>query len=414
MNTQPIVVLTDNAGAARARSVARDCAIGWPGDERPDTRIILTEEVTSPTTCLQDACALLLVTSNDEITTAEARTLMRCVDRARESRLPILLIGELAVPNRSMLSELTRLPIDTPSMTVAAMLAGMIARQNEISTLVLQAETTARMVGNVHEQMTKIDEELQAAGLVQRNFLPDRLPRLGSIEVGTLWRPTSYVSGDYYDVRRIDDRHISVFLVDAAGHGVPSALMTVLLARAFDCAHEEHPMDPAKVMTLLNKELCIQQEGITQFATAVHAVVDCHEGTMTYSSAGHPPPLLLNRGALRALDNERAGGLLGVFPEESFESMTERLHPGDTILLHSDGFEQAFPLPDTCPDQLTRPTTAYLDVFKSLRDLDDPTQMITRITETIDSSRGSLHPCDDLTLLCIHHFAAAGTMQAAA
>ena len=82
--------------------------------------------------------------------------------------------------------------------------------------------------------------------------------------------------------------------------------------------------------------------------------------------------------------------------------MTEQLRPGETLLLHSDGFEQAFPLPDAGPNELTMPSNAYLNVFKSLGDLDDPQEMVVRLATAIDSRRGSLHPCDDLTLLCVH------------
>ena len=112
---------------------------------------------------------------------------------------------------------------------------------------------------------------------------------------------------------------------------------------------------------------------------------------------------MLSETELRVLENTRGGGLLGIFPEAEYDVMTERLQPGESFLVHSDGFEQAFPLPTAGPSELTRPTNAYLNVFKSLGEARDPEEMMQRLSLAIDSRRGSLHPCDDLTLLCIHH-----------
>ena len=156
-------------------------------------------------------------------------------------------------------------------------------------------------------------------------------------------------------------------------------------------------------LNAINRDFYKQQSGITRFATGVYAIIDCEEGLIHYSSAGHPPPLMLSATELRVLENSQGGGLLGVFPEADFEVMTEPIESGESFLIHSDGFEQAFPLPTAGPNELTRPTNAYLNVFKSLGEANDPEDMMDRLSTAIDSRRGSLHPCDDLTLLCIHH-----------
>ena len=327
---------------------------------------------------------------------------LQALELAREAGIPAMLIGDLG-DSRGPLPDLMQVPEETNPTTIAAILCGMISRQQDVEQLRTQLSVATRVVNNINLEMEKVDEELQAAAVVQRDFLPDELPNVGPISIGALWRPTSYVSGDYYDVRMIDEKRIGVFIADAAGHGVPSAMMTMILARAFEYAHNSHADDPGRVMAAINEDFYQQQSGVTRFATGVYAVVDSDTGLIHYASAGHPPPLMLSETELRVLENTRGGGLLGIFPEAEYDVMTERLQPGESFLVHSDGFEQAFPLPTAGPSELTRPTNAYLNVFKSLGEARDPEEMMQRLSLAIDSRRGSLHPCDDLTLLCVHH-----------
>ena len=408
MDQRAILILADDRHVEPARSLSRAVRDRWSIGAPPEVRVLGTSG--NGTTAIGSADALLVL-AGERVSADEERTMLLTVATARDEEMPVLVIGDIGAPSGPGIA---MLPAGAEPGTIAAVLAGMLLRQPRIDELRTEREATARVAGTVHDKMTRIDEELQAAGIVQRNFLPGRLPKIGSIDVGALWRPTSYVSGDYYDVRRIDRRTIGVFIVDAAGHGVPSALMTMVLARAFDWAQTTHPHRPDLVMRTLNDELCFQQTGITRFATGAYALVDCIDGSISYCSAGHPPPLRLDGNSLRPFPNTRAGGLLGVFPEQEFHVMRERISPGETLLLHSDGFEQAFPLADASPDELTVPSDAYLDVFESLGELEDAESMVSSISRTIDRRRGSLHPCDDLTLLCVHRMREAGSARNAA
>ncbi|XAM00337.1 hypothetical protein OT109_02895 [Phycisphaeraceae bacterium D3-23] len=82
------------------------------------------------------------------------------------------------------------------------------------------------------EQIGKLDEELRMAAQLQREFLPAKLPEVGGVSFHVLYRPAGYVSGDIYDVMRLDEHHLGFFVADAVGHGVPAALMTIYIKRA--------------------------------------------------------------------------------------------------------------------------------------------------------------------------------------
>ena len=115
---------------------------------------------------------------------------------------------------------------------------------------------------------------------------------------------------------------------------------------------------------------------------------------------GHPAPLLLDEDTMEPLDMEDAGPALGIFEEAEYDSMEARLNEEQSLLLYSDGFEHAFPLPNSEVTDLQSPSNAYMNVFKSLSGLHTTEEMVARLEQAIDGRRGSLQPYDDLTLLC--------------
>ena len=397
MTTRTLVVLSGARDAAHAGRLSRLLPGAWPLGTGPVVEVATLE--TASRDLLRNIDGVILIPDR-EADRSSGNPHLRIIDLAHDTGRPVVVVGEFDGDGDPELESI-QVPYETSPTTIASILCGMMSRQPELDRLHRRLSLATRVVENVNNEMAKLDEELQSAAVVQRDFLPASMPGIGEISVAALWRPTSYVSGDFYDVREIDERHLGVFLADAAGHGVPSAMMTMILARAFECAFAEHPDDPARVMEAINRDFHREQAGITRFATGVYAVVDCEVGEIRYCSAGHPPPLILDETALRVLDTERGGGLLGIFPDERYEVMVEPLRAGEAFLIHSDGFEQAFPLPTAGPNELDRPTNAYLNVFKSLGEAGDPEALVDRLTRVIEARRGSLHPSDDLTLLCV-------------
>ena len=215
MTSRQLILLTADSQIDAARALAGALQTSWPFGACPDCRVTPISEGPIDE-LMHDACGLLLIPGADE-GAAGNRGYLRALDQAHDASVPALILGDIIDPARPDLLEILHMPMHTTPTTIAAVLVGMLGRQGEINRVRMQLDTTARVVTNVHEEMEKLDEELQAAAMVQRDFLPSALPKLGSISVGALWRPTSYVSGDYYDVRQIDDHRIGVFIADAAG-----------------------------------------------------------------------------------------------------------------------------------------------------------------------------------------------------
>ncbi len=319
---------------------------------------------------------------------------------AEERHLPVVVLGdgtERPVPMHA----LVRMPGDTPPAVLAPFLCGLLERNRRVLELAGERELDRRLMGNVHEQIDLIDEELQSASIVQREFLTGSMPSLGTVSVSAMWRPSSYVSGDFYQAVQLDDRHLGVLLMDAAGHGVGSALMTIAMARAFVPVTGEGVVDPGRVLDVLNRSLLQLPGGRHRFATGVYVIVDCEQGRLRYASAGHPPPLRLGRSALDPLDTTDAGPALGIFDDHDYQVMEDRLEPGERLLVHTDGFEQAFAGPGATVAELQGQNANYLEVFRTLGEVERGEDLVGRLEALVDRGRGSLRPPDDLSLVCV-------------
>lgn len=337
---------------------------------------------------------------------AESR-ILRLLSHFEELGIPVMAIqdGKLEPGNPYALAGAVVFELAQPPAVLAAILQGMLHRQSELLQLRGELALGQRFQGGMRGEMAKMHDELQLAATVQRELLPRELRAVRGVEFAALWRPVNYVSGDIYDIITLDPDHVGIFLADAVGHGVPAALMTMVLCQSLKPLENGRSgsriRTPAEVMRILNEAMIQRQGGNTRFASAVYAVLDCRNRVMTLSGAGHPPPLKLSLDGA-SVELSTSGGLLGVFPDEEFEQLEFDLALGDRLLLFSDGFEQAFPGPVESNADRRVPTTQYRAEFEKLLRAPNVASMIDAISGELDQQRGSLHQIDDLTLICVH------------
>ncbi len=162
-------------------------------------------------------------------------------------------------------------------------------------------------------------------------------------------------------------------------------------------------LDPGESLRRLNASLIEQGLSQATFATAVYGVIDIDTLEVRMAKAGHPSPVIFRNApgedGTSAVENFDADGcLLGIFPDEVFETRTMKLEPGDRMLVYSDGIEVAFGAETAsgrAPDDMR-----WLRELKARRDL-TAEQWLSDFAEHIDSESGSLEPRDDLTMIVI-------------
>jgi sigma-B regulation protein RsbU (phosphoserine phosphatase) len=256
----------------------------------------------------------------------------------------------------------------------------------------------------VNYTMTRIDEELRLAAKLQRDFMPKTLPRIGRAHFHSLFRPAGYVSGDLYEVQRLDEKHVGFFVADAVGHGMPAALLTMFMRQALQNKEVSNNsyrlLRPGETLARLNAVMVEQDLSQATFATAVCGVLNVETGVAMVASAGHPRPLVMPKGG-EAYELMTDGALLGIFADSTFDDVTVTLRPGDRLVLYTDGVEVAFPqVSSDGDDQLRYENEKWREVLLGLRE-ETAEGILMGLSSAIDSQVGSLSPGDDLTLILL-------------
>ncbi|MEU8435922.1 SpoIIE family protein phosphatase [Streptomyces sp. NPDC029216] len=157
------------------------------------------------------------------------------------------------------------------------------------------------------------------------------------LRVAARYRPAAVeyrVGGDWYDVQSLPDGRVLVTVGDIAGHGIGSATAMIALRGALHgLAFTGHP--PGRLMGWLN-EVALRTPG-QPTATAVCALFDPADRSLSWCGAGHPPVLLLRGGRGRFLRGP-SNILLGALPDAAYADASTELRSGDTLLLYTDGF----------------------------------------------------------------------------
>jgi phosphoserine phosphatase RsbU/P len=173
---------------------------------------------------------------------------------------------------------------------------------------------------------------------IQRALLPSALPHLPGCDMAVSWRPARVCSGDCYDALAIDDSRLVLSIADVAGKGLPAALVMAHLQASIRAFSGENPA-PDLVMSSTNRALC-RNADLDLFVTCFYAVVDRAKRRLTYSNAGHNPPMLLRAdGRVERLTD--GGMVLGMFDAEPYSSREIAIESGDRLVLFTDGVVEA-------------------------------------------------------------------------
>ncbi|MEM6853854.1 MAG: PP2C family protein-serine/threonine phosphatase [Planctomycetota bacterium] len=293
-------------------------------------------------------------------------------------------------------------PADAEPAAMWAMWSGLFATTPMMQALSMESRMLRAQSSGMAGQFDKIDEELRMACKIQREFLPKELPDPEGLGFDVLWRPASYVSGDIYDVMRLDEHHVGMFIADAVGHGVPAALVSIFIKQSIKTRQITpgigagyRVLPPGEALATLNKAMIELDAGSASLGTAAYGVIDTRTQRLTVARAGHPAPLLL-RGDGQTEWLEPDGAMLGIFAEEVFEELVIDLEDGDRFLLYSDGFEVAFP---GRGDKGRLANEHFTKEFEGLRN-GTGQEALEHLQGLLDLQSGSLNQRDDLTVIC--------------
>ena len=269
--------------------------------------------------------------------------------------------------------------------------------EDDLEVLMLLASQVAIIIEKVmlHEQLIekkRLEGQLEVARQVQLELLPARDPQLEGFDISAYNYPTEEVSGDYYDWVRIFDDQIGLVIADVSGKGVPAALLMAFLRASLRAAthigYSPH-ISMAKVNYLLWESI-----ERNQFITAFYGILDVTNKTLTYTNAGHNPPILLDKdGNYRFI--EKGSLPLGMFRDTRYHEYYLTTEPGEILVLYTDGVTEAH---NSQGEEFGRNRLA--EAAKANRQL-GARELIAALQKTVIDWTDGLGATDDITFFVI-------------
>ena len=188
------------------------------------------------------------------------------------------------------------------------------------------------------DQLVALQNELSIASQLQQSILPAIPSETDGCEVSANMEPARNVGGDFYDYFRLDNQ-VGLVVADVSDKGIPASMFMMSSRTALKGA-AIGVREPEMVLTEVNNQL--QQDNPTfMFVTLIYALFNPDSGTLTYSIAGHDPPLLVSASGTVSELPLTKGVAVGIAPDVAYTQETVTLEPGDTVVLFTDGVTEA-------------------------------------------------------------------------
>ncbi len=239
----------------------------------------------------------------------------------------------------------------------------------------------------------RLEREFQLAREIQQTFLPDHIPQIPGWLIDARWETARQVGGDFYDYFYLPDGRMAFVIADVSDKGLGASLyMTVTRTLLRAVAPESG--SPAETLERVN-DLLISNSQNGLFVTTFYGLLDLDNGLLTYTIAGHNPPMILRNEENAVKELQKGGVALGVLPDISLNDFLEELKPGDCLVLYTDGVTEAFNLQDQMYGDARLIQVLADTIGKSA------VMVLQALENDLKSFRGLAPASDDTTMLAI-------------
>ncbi len=199
-----------------------------------------------------------------------------------------------------------------------------------------------QMISSLTDTQKELQSELSEAAIFVFSILPEPIKSDLTVE----WRfiPSRELGGDAFGYHYIDEKNLAIYLIDVAGHGVGSALLSVSVVNIMRTQSltgtDFH--NPCDVLFSLNQVFQMENHG-DKFFTLWYGVLNKKTLELKYSCAGHPPAFLVRKTKTNIKEIKKIGALnnfIGFLPNIKFESNVFQMQKNDSLYIYSDGLSE--------------------------------------------------------------------------
>lgn len=253
-----------------------------------------------------------------------------------------------------------------------------------------------------HAYLQAIKHELELGRDIQTSFLPETIPDIEGWELVTHFQPAREVSGDFYDIFRLDKSKLVLVICDVSGKDVSAALYMALIRTLLRALAEQSltgAVNPLDAISLTNKYLINHHYGTKgryMYATLLLVVLDPQNNSASYVNAGHNPAALISSDGKIREWIKTTGPAIGIIPEADFGSGTFSISPDEYLFMFTDGITEAR---NQKGELFSKERLIPLLEMKSA----SATDLKNRVVEAVDHHSEGEPPYDDITMMVIRN-----------
>ena len=239
-----------------------------------------------------------------------------------------------------------------------------------------------------------LEHEMIRAGKIQQVLLPALPPKYEKLNIAFAHIPSQIVSGDLFDLAALNPNTLGVLVGDVSGKGAHAAIMMSLVLAGFRAYSKAH-LTVCEVTARLNNLL---QESISvgYYTTLFYALISLEHNKLTYTNAGHNPPMLVH--ANGTVEEMKGGGiLLGYLPDQTFIQHVVDFNEGDVLVLYTDGITEAMDLKENEFGEQRLKQTLIENRHLNSYDLKE------KVLGAVQRFTHRKNQADDMTLVIIKH-----------
>lgn len=246
----------------------------------------------------------------------------------------------------------------------------------------------------LNRALNSIQKDLYYAKRIQNKSLAIDFSRIAGLKIATYYSAMTEVGGDFYGVSKLKENRYRFFLADVTGHGIQAALITMAVKGIYDDI-KNYQLSPAYLLGLFNDEFVEKYQSLNSLLTCIFLDIDISEKKIYYSSAGHPPCILLDENGIQLL--EKTGRMVGITKNNKYSVVEKNFEEGNRIYLFSDGIYEQFDsdLQEFGEEKL------YSQIRQSSNEPIDET--IRKIITELENFLGSSKKQDDITIIGIEY-----------